>query len=184
MLKNQYGCITKKYKSIFHPFLSEAIYDVNDLYSPDLSIVDGIIGMEGFGPTDGTPKRMNCTIFGTNPAATDIVAAKLMCINPKSVPHLKFYMKMNKYSEKNIKIIDNNILKNKTKFEFTGNIPYYMARFGLKVQRLAQYGSWAGEFLQKVRSALALVGFKTIQAKVSYKDMIRISKAMLFRFSR
>ncbi len=45
--------------------------------------------MEGNGPIDGTPKRKDLIIAGRNPVSTDTVAARIMGINPRSVPHLK-----------------------------------------------------------------------------------------------
>jgi len=45
------------------------------------------------------------------------------------------------------------------------------------------YLSNFGEFLQKVRSAVVLVGFKAINTKVSFKDMVRIMKAMVFKIT-
>ena len=162
-LKNQFGCTTKKYKSIFHPFLSEVIHDLIELYCPDLSIVDGIIGLEGFGPTDGSPRRANLVIMGTNAIATDIVAAKTMGFNPAQSPHLRYIMRKKDYSENDFRLIDPKDLSSKTPpFEFPGTAPYIMARSGLRLQKMAQNMQGLGEFLQKTRSAISLVGLGTI----------------------
>ncbi len=42
------------------------------------SVIDGIVGMEGRGPSAGEPVQSNVVIGGTDPAAVDMVAARLM----------------------------------------------------------------------------------------------------------
>ena len=58
-LKNQYGCNPYPKKWIYHNNLPEVIYDLNKLFLPDLILVDGIVAMEGLGPSMGIPKKMN-----------------------------------------------------------------------------------------------------------------------------
>ena len=93
ILKNQFGCIPYREKSMFHPFLSEVLYDLNQFYKPDLCIVDGLIAMEGLGPTNGAPRQANTIIVGNDAVETDVAAAKIMGFNPRSVPHLNYAIK-------------------------------------------------------------------------------------------
>ena len=79
--------------------MGEVLWELNNLYKPSLCITDGIIGMEGFGPTDGIPRRAGVLIVGNNSMATDCVAARIMKFKPDSIPHLKYVMRRNKYSE-------------------------------------------------------------------------------------
>jgi uncharacterized protein (DUF362 family) len=53
---------------------------------PYLSVVDGIIAMEGDGPMAGTPRPCGVVIGGQNPAAVDAAATSLMGFNCTSVP--------------------------------------------------------------------------------------------------
>ncbi len=53
---------------------------------PYLAIVDGIIGGEGNGPLAPDPVKSNVIIIGTDPAAVDAVACKLMGFDPMMVP--------------------------------------------------------------------------------------------------
>lgn len=53
-----------------------------------LSVVDGIIGMEGNGPTGGMKKASGMIVVGFNPLATDMVCAKLMGFDYKSIAML------------------------------------------------------------------------------------------------
>lgn len=183
ILKNQFGLISKKHKAVFHSILSEAIYDLNSIYTPDLCLVDGIIGMEGFGPTDGTPKRSNIILVGTNHIATDIVAAKIMGFKPKQIPHLKLTMKASGYKENNFCLTGEEIQNVQTSFQFIPFRHYILARIGLRLQKWSIYTSNFGEFLQKVRSALSLVGFNTVKRKVVLKDMVNVAQRMIFKIS-
>ena len=49
--------------------------------------IDGSMAMEGNGPTDGGLVMMNLIIAGTNPLATDMVAAYVMGFEPDEIPH-------------------------------------------------------------------------------------------------
>ncbi len=51
-----------------------------------LTVVDASSAMEGDGPSGGTLVPMNLIIAGTNPLATDLVAADLMGIGAQEVP--------------------------------------------------------------------------------------------------
>jgi uncharacterized protein (DUF362 family) len=51
-----------------------------------LVVIDGSTAMEGNGPSNGTLVPMNIIIAGTNPLATDMVAADVMGFEPDEVP--------------------------------------------------------------------------------------------------
>ena len=51
-------------------------------------IVDGIVGGEGNGPLDPTPKRAGVVLAGTNPVAVDLVSARLMGFDYRKLPLL------------------------------------------------------------------------------------------------
>jgi uncharacterized protein (DUF362 family) len=50
-----------------------------------LVVIDASSAMEGDGPTDGTQVPMETIIAGTNPLATDMVAASLMGFEPNEI---------------------------------------------------------------------------------------------------
>lgn len=116
-LKNQYGCNPFPDKSIYHDHLPEVIYDLNKLFTPDLIMVDGLIAMEGYGPNDGIPKKMNLVIGGTAPASVDVIAAKIMGISYKKIKYLKFALEKGDLGTENIKIIGKNIDEIEEQFE-------------------------------------------------------------------
>jgi uncharacterized protein (DUF362 family) len=51
-----------------------------------LVVVDGSTAMEGDGPSEGPLVQMNVIIAGTNPLATDMVAANVMGFEPDEIP--------------------------------------------------------------------------------------------------
>lgn len=77
-------------KNVLHYHgISESICDINAAVRPGLSIVDGIVGMEGDGPIMGTPKPLGCLIMGRSAVGVDATAARLMRINPLRLPYLR-----------------------------------------------------------------------------------------------
>ena len=52
-------------------------------------VVDGIIGGEGNGPLDPTPRAAGVVLAGANPLAADLVAAKLMGFDHERLPLLR-----------------------------------------------------------------------------------------------
>ncbi len=60
------------------------------------NIVDGIIGGEGNGPLDPTPKPAGIVVAGENPIAVDLVCTRLMDFDYKKIPLL--YQAMAKHS--------------------------------------------------------------------------------------
>jgi uncharacterized protein (DUF362 family) len=53
-----------------------------------LVVVDGSTAMEGNGPTQGDLVKMGVIVAGTNPLATDMVAAQIMGFKTKEIPTL------------------------------------------------------------------------------------------------
>jgi uncharacterized protein (DUF362 family) len=65
-----------------------SIADVNMIRKPDFSIVDGIIGMEGYGPAAGSPIRSNVIIAGVDPVAVDTVGLTFMGYEVDEAAHV------------------------------------------------------------------------------------------------
>lgn len=76
-------------KNVLHMHgIDDCILDINATVNSALSIVDGIVGMEGDGPIMGTPKEVGCIILGTNPTAVDATAVRVMGLNPYGIKYL------------------------------------------------------------------------------------------------
>ena len=92
--KNMFGTIPGVIKPEYHyrfpkyEDFADMIVDLDEYFHPTLSIADAVIGMEGNGPTAGTPRRVGCLLASRSPHALDLVAAKIIGITPSDVPTL------------------------------------------------------------------------------------------------
>ena len=59
-----------------------------------LVVVDGSTAMEGNGPTEGTLVKMGLIVAGTNPLATDMVAAQTMGFTMEEIPTFRFAQRL------------------------------------------------------------------------------------------
>lgn len=91
-VKNLFGCIPGTLKPSFHLRMQKRedfgamLVDLYCLVRPALSIVDGIIGMEGNGPRNGSPREVGVILAGADGVAVDTVAAAVIGMDPLSVP--------------------------------------------------------------------------------------------------
>ena len=93
-VKNMFGAIPGlikvemhgQYKtlSVFGGFL----FDIQEYFKDKLvlHLTDAIVGMEGPGPTSGTPRKIGAIIAGSNPAYVDFVASCLINLDPYKLP--------------------------------------------------------------------------------------------------
>jgi uncharacterized protein (DUF362 family) len=68
--------------------IDNSIVDIALTRTPDLAIVDGIIGMEGDGPLNGTPKPAGVLVMGNDLVAVDATCCRLMRLNPERIGYL------------------------------------------------------------------------------------------------
>ncbi len=84
-LKNIFGAISKRFKHSYHVThaLNDAIVAANKVLKSSLCIVDGTYGFGKF------PVKNKILLMGTDPVATDSIAAKCMGYNPEKIKHLR-----------------------------------------------------------------------------------------------
>ena len=89
-LKNMKGALREKDKKRFHLWkLSQCIVDLNKLLMPHITIEDGTVGMEGYGPMFGIPANRGVIIASFDTVAADAVAAQVMGFEPDDIEYLK-----------------------------------------------------------------------------------------------
>jgi uncharacterized protein (DUF362 family) len=89
-MKNMFGLLPDKFKAKYHAkSISKVIVDINTVIKPNLTIIDGFVAMEGKGPTDGDPVKMDLIIAGKDPVATDSTGARVMGIDPHEISHIR-----------------------------------------------------------------------------------------------
>ena len=69
--------------------IERSIIDIALTRTPDLAIIDGIIGMEGDGPTNGTAKPLGVLVMGNDCLAVDATCCRLMQLSPERVAYLR-----------------------------------------------------------------------------------------------
>jgi len=88
-VKNQLGCIPGRRKGTYHQQLqrpadfARMLIDLNMYLKPRLYIMDGIMAMEGNGPMNGDPKKMNVLLLSSDPIALDATVCRLVDIKPE-----------------------------------------------------------------------------------------------------
>ncbi len=92
-LKNMFGivpgsCYGWPKNALHWAGLSSSILDINGTVRPDFAIVDGIVGMQGNGPIQGTPKATGVLVLGDDPVAVDATCARIMGLRPERIDYL------------------------------------------------------------------------------------------------
>jgi len=88
-VKNLMGCVVGTDKRLVHANLPANLVRLNEIIKPDLILVDGLVGMEGNGPGDGRPKRIDHLLAGTNPFVLDLLIAQLVGLDRDAIPYLR-----------------------------------------------------------------------------------------------
>jgi uncharacterized protein (DUF362 family)/Pyruvate/2-oxoacid:ferredoxin oxidoreductase delta subunit len=89
-LKNLMGCLVgQENKKKVHQSLAKNILNINRSLRPHLHIVDGLISMEGLGPTRGTPVKTGFIMVGTDPFLIDLACSKAARFDHRKVRTLK-----------------------------------------------------------------------------------------------
>ncbi len=80
------SCVHEQAAEAGSPGIAYEILDMVKANKLGLVVVDGSMAMEGDGPTGGQLVKMGVIVAGTNPLATDMVAARLMGFRSQDVP--------------------------------------------------------------------------------------------------
>ena len=77
-------------KNVLHwAGIPECIADLHSLFPKAFAIVDGIVGMEGNGPIQGTPRNAGVVIAGASPVAVDATCCRIMGLDPARIRYLQ-----------------------------------------------------------------------------------------------
>ena len=83
-VKNLFGTIPGVEKAAFHAKVPDSfdfadlLIDIYDTVSPTLNIMDAVIGMEGEGPSGGSPKQIGAILASTNAFHLDAIAEAII----------------------------------------------------------------------------------------------------------
>jgi uncharacterized protein (DUF362 family) len=77
-------------KNVLHwSGIEECIADLHSMFPRQFAIVDGIVGMEGNGPIQGTPKPAGVLVAGSDTAAVDATCCRIMGIDPLRLRYMQ-----------------------------------------------------------------------------------------------
>ncbi len=91
-VKNLFGLVPGLTKSTFHVKYPDRdnfggmLLDLMDAVKPSYALMDGILGMEGPGPQNGTPFPVKILLGSSNLPALDIAASAVIGYDPLTIP--------------------------------------------------------------------------------------------------
>lgn len=90
-VKNMYGVIPGLKKGEYHreaprpSDFAEIIVDIFSVVRPHLNIMDGIVSMEGDGPSSGNPRKTGLILASFDAVALDTVFSHIVGVEPKDI---------------------------------------------------------------------------------------------------
>jgi len=69
--------------------IPESVCELNRVFRNTFAIVDGVVGMEGNGPIQGTPKPAGVLVMGSDLVAVDSTCCRIMGVDPEKVNYLR-----------------------------------------------------------------------------------------------
>lgn len=90
-VKNMFGAIPLKLRKEAHllgkvDLFSEAVVDIYSARVPNLTLMDAVVGMEGNGPSKGTPVNVGVVMASYDCVSLDVVASQVIGLDPMEVP--------------------------------------------------------------------------------------------------
>jgi uncharacterized protein (DUF362 family) len=87
-LKNQWGCLPQYNRILLHKHLDPLLATLHRVFNPKLAVMDAIIAMEGRGPANGKPRRMDLVLASRDSVALDATAMRLVGLEPSRSRHV------------------------------------------------------------------------------------------------
>ncbi|MEW6623174.1 MAG: DUF362 domain-containing protein [Bacillota bacterium] len=159
--KNLYGCVPGLNKAKYHlelPILEnfcELLVAVAEYLKPELTIVDGIIGMEGEGPSSGKPRSLGYLLASKDCFQVDLFAAHLLGINPNRLPVLKAASKRGLLNLDDLP-------------EITGDVPEKTMSF--LIAPATTYADFSDRFAKRVPKVLLKRIYKWLKPVIEFSE--------------
>ncbi len=100
-VKNMFGCVAGKRKALWHftkgkseSDFCELLIDIFEYLKPAVTIIDGVVAMDGAGPIRGRTRALGWLIGGTEPISLETISCKLVNIKPEDLPIIKTAKRM------------------------------------------------------------------------------------------
>lgn len=100
-VKNLFGCVPGKMKAWWHMELGKdprkfalMLIETAKAIAPELTIVDGILGHEGNGPSGGEPRELGVLAAAQDVFALDRALTEILGVDPQTVPTIALAMEL------------------------------------------------------------------------------------------
>ncbi len=136
-VKNFFGTIPQKNRKQAH-FLEDrdrfgnAVVDIYSIVKPHLAVMDGVLGMEGNGPSNGAPVFAGVIMASYDCVSLDIAASELIGFDPLKVPTNKAALSRG-FGTEHPEIVGVPLDSLKVKFKepeggITAHVPHFLMR--------------------------------------------------------
>lgn len=95
-VKNMFGCVSGKKKAYWHyakgknaKRFGEFLIEIFKFLNPAVTIIDGVIAMDGAGPIRGRSRPLGWLIGGVEPISCEIICCKIINLEPEELPIIK-----------------------------------------------------------------------------------------------
>lgn len=95
-VKNMFGCICGKEKAFrhfstggSHESFCKMLFGVYEFLAPVVTIIDGVVAMEGMGPLSGQAKPLGFLVGSKDPIACEMVCCELVDLDPNELPIIR-----------------------------------------------------------------------------------------------
>ncbi|WP_406671040.1 DUF362 domain-containing protein [Methanolobus sp. ZRKC4] len=90
-VKNMFGALPLRTQKEMHlladrRIFGEAVIDLYSVVKPHLAVMDAVVGMEGNGPSHGTPVKTGVIMASYDCVSLDVVASELIGFDPMRIP--------------------------------------------------------------------------------------------------
>ena len=103
--------------------LNLSLARLNQAVTPGLAVIDGVVGMEGDGPVNGTPISSGVALAGTNALAADLVSSELMGFDYRTIGYLWYLSQIRDLSREDVKVMGEDPAKCIVKYKPCENLP-------------------------------------------------------------
>jgi uncharacterized protein (DUF362 family)/Pyruvate/2-oxoacid:ferredoxin oxidoreductase delta subunit len=92
-VKNMFGCVSGPRKALWHlkagedrKLFARMLVDVYQIVQPSLTVLDGVVGMDGNGPGSGNPVSLGLIMASRDAFSLDQIVCDLLRVPRKSLP--------------------------------------------------------------------------------------------------
>jgi uncharacterized protein (DUF362 family) len=99
---------------------------LNKTLSPDLAVIDGVVGMQGNGPVSGFPISSDVALASTNPLAADIVGTQVMGLDWRTIGYLWYLTQLRELDVDDIEVVGEKPSENICKYQTHDDLPWQL----------------------------------------------------------